>query len=65
MTAPEIIIETQNLSEHFGGLATDDDVSIKIEAGTLHAIIGPNGAGKTTFFNLLSGNLKPTAGRVF
>ncbi len=65
MTAPEIIIETQNLSKHFGGLAAVDDVSIKIEAGTLHAIIGPNGAGKTTFFNLLSGNLKPTAGRVF
>ena len=65
MTAREIIIETQNLSKHFGGLAAVDDVSIKIEAGTLHAIIGPNGAGKTTFFNLLSGNLKPTNGKVF
>ena len=65
MTAREIIIETQHLSKHFGGLAAVDDVSIKIEAGTLHAIIGPNGAGKTTFFNLLSGNLKPTNGKVF
>ena len=65
MTAREIIIETQNLSKHFGGLAAVDDVSIKIEAGTLQAIIGPNGAGKTTFFNLLSGNLKPTNGKVF
>ena len=65
MTARETIIETRNLSKHFGGLAAVDDVSIKIEAGTLHAIIGPNGAGKTTFFNLLSGNLKPTSGKVF
>lgn len=65
MTARETIIETQNLTKYFGALAAVDDVSIKIEAGTLHAIIGPNGAGKTTFFNLLSGNLKPTSGKVF
>ncbi len=65
MAARETIIETQNLTKYFGALAAVDDVSIKIEAGTLHAIIGPNGAGKTTFFNLLSGNLKPTSGKVF
>ena len=65
MTSRETIIETRNLSKHFGGLAAVDDVSIKIKAGTLHSIIGPNGAGKTTFFNLLSGNLKPTNGKVF
>ena len=40
------------------------DVSIQVEAQTLHSIIGPNGAGKTTFFNLLSGNLEPTSGKV-
>lgn len=65
MTARESIIETKNLTKYFGGLAAVDDVSLTIEAGTLHAIIGPNGAGKTTFFNLLSGNLKPTSGKVF
>lgn len=65
MTARESIIETKNLTKYFGGLAAVDDVSLTIEAGTLHAIIGPNGAGKTTFFNLLSGNLKPTNGKVF
>ncbi|MCP4305705.1 MAG: ABC transporter ATP-binding protein [bacterium] len=37
---------------------------MEIEEGSLHSIIGPNGAGKTTFFNLVSGTLKPTAGRV-
>ena len=65
MTSRETIIETRNLSKHFVGFAAVDDVSIKIKAGTLHSIIGPNGAGKTTFFNLLSGNLKPTNGKVF
>lgn len=64
MTARDIIIETQHLTRYFGALAAVNDVSIQIEAGTLHAIIGPNGAGKTTLFNLLSGNLKPTSGKV-
>lgn len=60
----EIIIETINLSKHFGALAAVDNVSLKVRKNSLHAIIGPNGAGKTTFFNLLSGNLDPTHGRV-
>jgi branched-chain amino acid transport system ATP-binding protein len=61
----EIILETKNLRKDFGGLVAVDDVSLKVKAHTLHSIIGPNGAGKTTFFNLLSGNLKPTKGKVF
>jgi branched-chain amino acid transport system ATP-binding protein len=60
----EIILETHQLRKEFGALVAVDDVSIRARAKTLHAIIGPNGAGKTTFFNLLSGNLTPTAGRV-
>lgn len=61
----EIAIKTQHLTKYFGSLAAVNDVSIDIHRNTLHAIIGPNGAGKTTFFNLLSGNLKPTRGEVF
>lgn len=60
----EIIIETIKLRKEFGGLVAVDDVSIKVRKNTLHAIIGPNGAGKTTFFNLLSGNIEPTRGKV-
>ncbi len=60
----DIIIETINLSKHFGALVAVDDVSLKVRRNSLHAIIGPNGAGKTTFFNLLSGNLEPTGGKV-
>ncbi|HUS16720.1 MAG TPA: ABC transporter ATP-binding protein [Chloroflexia bacterium] len=58
------IIETTNLSRHFGGLRAVDGVSLQVQEGTIHSIIGPNGAGKTTLFNLISGALKPTTGRV-
>ena len=60
----EIILETRNIRKQFGGLVAVDNVSIKVHKNSLHAIIGPNGAGKTTFFNLLSGNLEPTSGKV-
>jgi len=60
----EIILETQNIRREFGALVAVDNVSIRVRKNSLHAIIGPNGAGKTTFFNLLSGNIEPTSGRV-
>ncbi|MCP4423094.1 MAG: ABC transporter ATP-binding protein [Chloroflexi bacterium] len=59
-----IILETHELRQEFGALVAVADVSIQVQANSLHSIIGPNGAGKTTFFNLLSGNLKPTSGKV-
>ncbi len=62
--APNAIVETKGLSKSFAGYCAVDDVSLSIEAGSIHAIIGPNGAGKTTFFNLLSGFVKPTAGAI-
>ena len=58
------ILETRNLSKSFGALAAVQDVSLAIEAGSLHSIIGPNGAGKTTLFNLLTGSFPPTSGRI-
>jgi branched-chain amino acid transport system ATP-binding protein len=60
----EIIFETKNLTKQFGALVAVDDVSMQVHKNSLHAIIGPNGAGKTTFFNLLSGNIEPTSGKV-
>ncbi len=59
------VLRTERLTKHFGGLAANAEVSLEVEEGTLHSIIGPNGAGKTTLFNLLSGLLKPTSGRIF
>jgi branched-chain amino acid transport system ATP-binding protein len=59
------IIETKDLTIHFGGHVAVDHITIQIEPFTLKSIIGPNGAGKTTFFNLLTGQYRPTEGRVF
>ncbi len=61
----DYIIETRDLRKEFGALVAVANVSIEVLPNTIHSIIGPNGAGKTTFFNLLSGNLEPTFGRVF
>ena len=52
------------MTRRFGGLAAVDEVSFEIAPGMVSAIIGPNGAGKTTLFNLISGFLPPTAGRI-
>lgn len=60
----EIILESEYLRKEFGALVAVNDVSLKIRRHTIHSIIGPNGAGKTTFFNLLTNNVEPTAGRV-
>jgi branched-chain amino acid transport system ATP-binding protein len=49
----------------FGGLTAVDDFSLKLAPGDLIGLIGPNGAGKTTIFNMISGTLKPTQGRIF
>jgi branched-chain amino acid transport system ATP-binding protein len=61
----EIILKAEHLRKAFGGLIAVDDVSIEVRQKTMHAIIGPNGAGKTTLFNLLSGTMPPTNGKVF
>jgi branched-chain amino acid transport system ATP-binding protein len=58
------IVSTRELTIRFGGHTAVDRVSLDITPGTLVSIIGPNGAGKTTLFNLLSGQYRPTAGRV-
>ncbi|WP_136659406.1 ABC transporter ATP-binding protein [Nitratireductor sp. XY-223] len=58
------ILETRKLSRRFGALNAVSDVSLSLEAGEVRAIIGPNGAGKTTLFNLITGKLAPTGGKV-
>jgi ABC-type branched-subunit amino acid transport system ATPase component len=52
------------VSRRFGGYLALKDVSCNVAAGHVHALIGPNGAGKTTLFNIVSGALRPTAGRL-
>ncbi|WP_417674839.1 ABC transporter ATP-binding protein [Roseibium sp.] len=64
MTSEHPILETRDLTIRFGGHVAVDHVSCAFQRGTLTAIVGPNGAGKTTYFNLISGQLKATAGKV-
>jgi branched-chain amino acid transport system ATP-binding protein len=58
------LLATDGLSKNFGGLAAVSELSFAVERGGLLGLIGPNGAGKTTVFNLISGVLTPTRGRV-
>ncbi len=57
-------LSLQGVSKRFLGLLAVDEVSFDVAAGELLSVIGPNGAGKTTLFNLLTGQLSPSAGRV-
>jgi branched-chain amino acid transport system ATP-binding protein len=59
-----MILETTDLTKHFGGLKAVNGVNLRIAPAAIHSIIGPNGAGKTTLFNLITGAIKPAAGRV-
>jgi branched-chain amino acid transport system ATP-binding protein len=58
------MLETKGITVRFGGHVAVDHVSCRFEAGTLTSIVGPNGAGKTTYFNLVSGQLPASEGRV-
>ncbi|MCA1961538.1 MAG: ABC transporter ATP-binding protein [Desulfomonile sp.] len=59
------LLELKDVSRHFGGLVAVDGISYGVRKGEVRGIIGPNGAGKTTLFNVITGELKPTAGRIY
>ncbi len=63
MTTPLALV-ARGLTRDFRGFRAVDSVDLDVTAGTVHALVGPNGAGKTTLFNLLTGFLAPTAGRI-
>jgi branched-chain amino acid transport system ATP-binding protein len=58
------LLSTDRVTMRFGGVLAVDAVSLSIEAGELRCLIGPNGAGKSTFFKCLTGQLRPTSGRI-
>src|SRR5437660_693191 len=58
------LVRTERLTKSFGALVAVNAVTFAVDEGSLHSVIGPNGAGKTTLFNLLSGQLAPTSGRM-
>ena len=61
----KVLLKLERLSKRFGGLRAVEGVDLEIREGDRHAIIGPNGAGKSTLFNLITGRMRPTAGRVW
>src|SRR4029450_4859694 len=58
------IVSTTGLRKDFRGFAAVRDVDLRVAEGSVHALVGPNGAGKTTLFNMLTGFLTPSAGRI-
>jgi len=58
------LLRIENLSKRFGGLQAVADVSLAVNPGEICSVIGPNGAGKTTLFNMISGVLRPSGGRI-
>ncbi len=59
------MLRVERLVKDFGGLRAVNDCSFTVPAGSIFGLIGPNGSGKTTLFNLVTGFLAPTSGRVF
>jgi branched-chain amino acid transport system ATP-binding protein len=59
------LLATDALTMRFGGVLAVDRVTLSVDEGELRCLIGPNGAGKSTFFKCLSGQLRPTSGRIF
>ena len=59
-----MILEVDDVSKRFGALAALTRVSFAVEPGQIFSVIGPNGAGKSTLFEIVSGNLPPSAGRI-
>jgi branched-chain amino acid transport system ATP-binding protein/urea transport system ATP-binding protein len=58
------LLATEHLTMRFGGVLAVDDVSLAVADGELRCLIGPNGAGKSTLFKCLTGQIKPSAGRI-
>ncbi|MBV9628243.1 MAG: ABC transporter ATP-binding protein [Xanthobacteraceae bacterium] len=64
MNAPAVALEVRNIARNFGGVVALRDVTFSVREGEVVGLIGPNGAGKSTLFEIVSGNIRPSGGRV-
>lgn len=61
----EMMLQTQNLCKYFRKQKAVNNVSLNIEKGQIYGLLGPNGAGKSTTLKMLTGMMKPTAGKIY
>src|SRR3546814_6403535 len=59
------LLRTENLCKTFGNLIVTRDVNLSVSQGERHVVIGPNGAGKTSLIHQITGQIKPSSGRIF
>ena len=59
------MLKVQNINKYFGGLKAVNNVTLKVNQGSITGLIGPNGAGKTTLFNTIAGVYSPNSGEIF
>jgi len=64
VNAPAVALEVRNIARNFGGVVALRDVTFSVRAGEVMGLIGANGAGKSTLFEIVSGNIRPSGGRV-
>jgi ABC-type branched-subunit amino acid transport system ATPase component len=64
VNAPAVALAVRNIARNFGGVVALRDVTFSVREGEVMGLIGPNGAGKSTLFEIVSGNIRPSAGRV-
>jgi branched-chain amino acid transport system ATP-binding protein len=65
MAVSAAVLSTRGLAKSFGSLVVAQDIELALPQGVRYALIGPNGAGKTTLINLMTGMLRPDAGKIF
>ncbi len=61
----DYIIEMRGIRKEFPGIVANDDVTLQVKKGEIHALLGENGAGKSTLMNVLFGMYQPEAGSIF
>ena len=64
-TAPEYVIEMLHITKEFPGIKANDDITLQLKKGEIHALLGENGAGKSTLMNILYGLKQPTSGAFY